>query len=370
MTRKKIAVRAIRLLLALPIVEARARAIDAEEVLWNEHSDKAVCNGMRVFSWFFSSLDRSLGRAAPWLVGLLAAASFAGWLGPWSWWLDLFSHFRVQYVLAALVLAAFALWRRRPVIAAMAVLLLAANGAEIVRVGALASTAAAMAPGALKILSLNLWNRNRDTGRVLDYIRREDADVVILNEVVPHWARALDQLGDRYPYRFDRTDCREFRLCEATILSKRPWRAAGGSAGGVGRLPLAWAAFEVDGKVLTVAGTHMLYGLTSSSARKQRVQIDDLAAFVRAHPGPLVVAGDFNATPWSAVHDRLVGETGLAPVPVGWMPTWPAWPAFFSPLAIPIDHVFHGPGVSVVEVKTGPDVGSDHLPIVARVRVR
>ena len=54
----------------------------------------------------FQGLLEAFGFAA-------AGISLAGFLGTWTWWLEILSHFRVQYALCFLLLAAvFALGRK------------------------------------------------------------------------------------------------------------------------------------------------------------------------------------------------------------------------------------------------------------------
>lgn len=45
------------------------------------------------------------------------------------------------------------------------------------------------------------------------------------------------------------------------------------------------------------------------------------------------------------------------------------WPVGFWPLRIPIDHALHSAGVIVRDVRVGPDVGSDHFPLVVEARL-
>jgi endonuclease/exonuclease/phosphatase (EEP) superfamily protein YafD len=37
--------------------------------------------------------------------------------------------------------------------------------------------------------------------------------------------------------------------------------------------------------------------------------------------------------------------------------------------SIPIDHCFISPSIAVTDVRTGPDVGSDHRPIIVDLRL-
>ena len=82
----------------------------------------------------------------------------------------------------------------------------------------------------------------------------------------------------------------------------------------------------------------------------------------------MIVAGDFNATPWSPHFRDLLATTGLrdAGSGRGWLPTWPTW---LGPAGIPIDHVLVKGPVTVAGLSLGPDVGSDYRPLVADLRV-
>lgn len=81
---------------------------------------------------------------------------------------------------------------------------------------------------------------------------------------------------------------------------------------------------------------------------------------------PIIVAGDFNSTPFGRVHREFAQGSGFT----AWATlfnggTWPArlprW------LAIQIDRVWTTPGVSVHTMSVGPAFRSDHRPIVSRI---
>ncbi len=78
---------------------------------------------------------------------------------------------------------------------------------------------------------------------------------------------------------------------------------------------------------------------------------------------PVLMFGDFNATPWSFYFRKLVRDTSLVPGSAGrgLQPTWPSW---FPPLLIPIDHCFGSQEVRFVSSKVGTHVGSDHYPLL------
>jgi endonuclease/exonuclease/phosphatase (EEP) superfamily protein YafD len=122
---------------------------------------------------------------------------------------------------------------------------------------------------------------------------------------------------------------------------------------------MIWARFTRDGRAFTVAGTH----LDRPPTRRHLRQIASLPAMVASLEAPIVLVGDFNATPWSYALTRVIGETGLAPL-AGLRPTWPAhlgWPQ------LPIDHVLVSGEWRLLSAERGPYAGSDHRPVIARL---
>ncbi len=76
---------------------------------------------------------------------------------------------------------------------------------------------------------------------------------------------------------------------------------------------------------------------------------------------------------WSPYYKSFVRQTGLRNARQGFgiLPTWPSKsslspvPATIAPLlSIPIDHCLISPKIKVVNIRTGPNVDSDHLPVI------
>lgn len=292
----------------------------------------------------------------------VSAAAAAAWLAPLGWPFELFAHFRVQNAVAAGLLGAVLLLLRQPLPAALGALLAAM---QLWPSGSPAHAAAAggCSGREMTIVTANLSYRNRDPRLFIDWLSREPADLVLLQELTPAWAAALEDLPG-YPQRRFILRGDAYGL---GVLSRWP------TAGLVARdlagdgLPSLVGPMDADGTRFILAVVHSRWPLLPELMRLRDRALARLADEVRQQPGPWVVGGDFNATSDSPVFQRLIETSGLrdARPPGAWAPTWSA---DFWPLALRIDHVLASPELCVASSGTGPNIGSDHLPVRVRLQ--
>ena len=76
--------------------------------------------------------------------------------------------------------------------------------------------------------------------------------------------------------------------------------------------------------------------------------------------------GDMNATPWSPVLRHFMEQNGLRDSALGYG-VHPTWFSRWLPLGIPIDQILHSDGITVLDRRVGPDVGSDHFAVTADI---
>lgn len=78
--------------------------------------------------------------------------------------------------------------------------------------------------------------------------------------------------------------------------------------------------------------------------------------------------GDLNFTAWSPIYGELESDTGLisAAPSNGYRPIWSTYPAI---LRVPIDHRLLSEGLKIERIRTSPDIGSDHLPLIVDIAV-
>jgi endonuclease/exonuclease/phosphatase (EEP) superfamily protein YafD len=214
----------------------------------------------------------------------------------------------------------------------------------------------------MKVIALNAWHHNRTPQAMAEWLTGEAADVVLLSEFGPNRIELLHRLSRAYPHR---VGCPDDWGCAMMVLSRRPFTASGSSTGrGFGPLPLAWVRYGEGKDSLTVMAVHVLKPI--DSVLVHNAQLDELVTTLAAAPGHVVVGGDFNDTTWTSSFSGFRSRSGLTQAS-GFLPSFPTGVKGLPQLSI--DHIFASPVVGVVQAGAGPDVGSDHRPIIAALTV-
>lgn len=294
-----------------------------------------------------------------------AAAALGGQAGRWSPRLDVLNHFELVWVIGAILAVALG-WRDRATVV-LAALALAAAALQMTPELLARDKPAQTAEGpALKLVQFNVWFRNRAPAPTAAWLLEQDADIIVLEEAFGGAAPVVKALSARYPYQFSCGDKRH--ACSTLVLSRRP-AIAGGPLSGSG-LVASWASFNGPGGPFIVVGLHSTHPYPPPW---QQVEHDRLVkALARFDQERLILAGDFNSTPWSFGLKRLDRRLQIRRLTHA-EPSWPAQPVtrlHIRPplLLLPIDQVYAGKGWAAVSVKRGPRLGSDHVPIVVTLR--
>lgn len=217
------------------------------------------------------------------------------------------------------------------------------------------------APHQIKLIQFNAWRDNVDLDRAARWIAAQEPDVVVIQEGSPAVAAAMHRHGNW------RAACER---CSVMIFSRVPLEKVRLQRPDGLALPSTVGARlrAPDGGAYTVVGVHYTW---PTNVRKHERQVAGLTKALKPFPSDrLIVAGDFNSTPWSAARRRQDAELGLERRTKALL-TWPArtyerWGLTLGMPILPIDHIYAGAAWRTVEVQRGPELGSDHYPVVAR----
>lgn len=213
-----------------------------------------------------------------------------------------------------------------------------------------------------RLMTSNLLHERVDIDDLQTVLDRHDPDVLVTQELGP---RSAEMLAARYP---------NHELHPSLDFTGRGiatrFDAKFGSIDMPGRDGTS-AVLETDDALVRLAGVHLMNPVNFPwwvAARSRRRQLEGLFRWLDAGDGPVVVAGDFNASPrWPAY--RRVGERLIdlvlehdpeAERTWAWRPGWPR--------LLRIDHVF-GSGVVATDVWVEQIRGTDHAALIVDLEV-
>jgi endonuclease/exonuclease/phosphatase (EEP) superfamily protein YafD len=296
----------------------------------------------------------------------LAAVAAQG--GRWNDRLDLLTHFAPLWLAGGAACLLLTIFMRRAwprVLTTLASVAAAASAGGLMWMDlARLPTALRAEPAAktLKLVEFNAWQRNATPQRVGQWLAQEDPDVVVIAESSPLLEREIAA----------RTGLHMFHGSGVVIATRgKPlsehvaWEARtlpGAST------EFAWVELRGQaGQPFTVVGVHCLWPIPSRSAWGQDRNIAALLATLDRSDA--ILTGDFNSTQWSFRQRVADAAFGIERRDVA-LPTWPARLPMMAGVAFPlpilaIDHVYAGSSWKTVSVKLGPNLGSDHYPLVA-----
>jgi endonuclease/exonuclease/phosphatase (EEP) superfamily protein YafD len=273
--------------------------------------------------------------------------------------IELFSHFRLQYfVVSVLLFLVFALQLRYGYAGALLVTAML-NGYLIIG-WYLPPNTDAGGPEQLKLLHANVLSSNEEHQRLIDLIAAQDPDMIFLQEITDEWVGGLKPLAKDYPFIYTEARSGNFGIA---VYSKIPFD----SVSHVESPPLGYPTITVTATIgkqdVTLITSHPTIPLGKRLYWARNQQLDSVLELVQAADRPLVLLGDFNATVWDPHFKKLAHSAGLANSRHGFgiLPTWPTYMPFAM---IPIDHVLVSENIAVTGMKTTKSIGSDHLPLI------
>ena len=311
-------------------------------------------------------MQHFLGAVTQFAATLLTVAVVLGYGGPIIYELDVLGHFRLHFLLILILLFVLAAALRR-----WSALWRALLGVFVAMAGLspLWETPGTEKEGfALSVMTANVHHENPRTEEMVTALRGADADVLVTNETTKAALSGADPLSEIYPYRVALTT--RGRILRTVIWSKFPMRDGTllledriepNGAIAIVQLP--------DGREVSILGLHLAHAIPGNQA----LQVAALGDITATLPRPLIVMGDFNASPWSYAVRQAEELTGTERVP-GYRVTWQgAYPSPAGPvpsvLGHAIDHILLSPGLRTEAVAVVDIPGADHDAVRAIVRL-
>lgn len=303
---------------------------------------------------------KALIQSAYWLLVVLSCAGLSHLRQPIT---DLLSNFYAHFALIGLALVVIGCWCRLPrtVLVSAAIAIICSG--FIFSYDRVALTENSKAVKTYRIMTFNASEQVKIMEQLKAYLRQEKPDFVILQEITVKDWRSLKELSDIYPAM---SYCDDW-LCGVAFLSKHKWALARAENFGPFQLPMIFTSFGSSLKGLQIYAIHSARPHWKFSTQRQ--QFEHFAKYLAVQKNtPTIVAGDMNSTGSSVLLRDFGAYSGLKPIG-DFLATWPQRLHNIGNLPLPflqldIDHILVRPNFKILRKWRGPDLGSDHRPLL------
>jgi endonuclease/exonuclease/phosphatase (EEP) superfamily protein YafD len=308
------------------------------------------------------------------LAALLAAVTLLPLSGRHQWWIRMWDFPRVQIAILQVVVLVLAIWMEGPL--RWAVVLVTAGGlllhlARIRPFTPLARREMRFAPvrgdgHEVTLLAANVLLENKTPERIVRLIEEVDPDVLLLMETDERWLAALGPTLARYPTVLTAAHVKYYGMAFATRLETEGAELVELTRDGT---PTCFADLRTPGgRLFHFAGLHPQPPVPGVDTEERDAQILYAARFARKTDVPLVVMGDFNDAAWSDTA-RSFKRYGEYLDPRRGRGLFASFHANNVLVRVAIDQLYVTEEVAICDFRLGPRVGSDHFPVIARVRI-
>jgi endonuclease/exonuclease/phosphatase (EEP) superfamily protein YafD len=212
------------------------------------------------------------------------------------------------------------------------------------------------------VISFNVLTSNGEKTAVVDWLTRnlstKGTNVVFLTEVDRAWEEALRPLEKSLPFSY--RSIREDNFGIAVYSSAEIKGVAFDSFPDC-EVPVFAGSLTFKDKEVRLIGAHPVPPSSSDYFELRNECLRDLKESILAQPQLLVLMGDLNTSPWGPNFPKYMND------PFPWLFRRHTWETMGGIVSTSIDHVLYLGDFQVTGAMIGPDLGSDHRPVVVKL---
>ena len=310
-------------------------------------------------------------RAALYLLLLLTMLGFTGRL---FWWADYFAHPRLHLAaltgIAGLLLLLMRQWTSFLFACVGIVFNIVAITSAISESPFIRNTNG-VPPGELSVIQINVNSASPDNLAISRFITASKPDILILTGANKNWIQMLDGLVPILQYQKIANHSGEYG---SAILSRFPLDKVDIGTAGPRSLPVIKVELETEIGRIAVVSVHGDAPTSGNATHARDHYFSQVSAMIQTDGLPTIVAGNFNATPWSSGYEALRLLPNLQPESIKVPPTWPA---ALGPLGLPTNNIMlsipykNQLPIELEQLTAGPMLpGLGHLPLIAHFKIR
>jgi endonuclease/exonuclease/phosphatase (EEP) superfamily protein YafD len=215
----------------------------------------------------------------------------------------------------------------------------------------------------ISLLNANVLLTNKEYPRLLRLIERRKPDILLLLETGAGWAKAVQPLASRYPYRLAEPVPNTYGMI---LMSRLPMEGKISHQLQAG-VPSAHVRLRLPGgQWVDFHGLHPEPPWPGDDSGERDAELVTVGREVRNSGRAAIVMGDLNDVAWSRTSRLFKKVAGMGDPRVG-RGFYPTFNANYPLLRWPLDHLFVSPHFELISIDLLGDIGSDHFPIFFRL---
>lgn len=216
------------------------------------------------------------------------------------------------------------------------------------------------------VLLANVLITNKESGKLLEIIRENNPDLILVMEVNEWWISELQELKQHYRYFMEYPLDNAYGIALYSKLELKEQRIEFFNGDGVPSIHTT--VVMSSGGDIKFHGMHPVPPVPSSkypdNVGEEEVALLKVAKTVATDTMPSIVAGDFNDVSWSKTSRMFESNGNLNNVRLG-RGFYNTYDAKSLILRWPLDHYFVTGEFAVLNLERLPKFGSDHFPMLA-----
>lgn len=286
-----------------------------------------------------------------------------------QWWVfDLFSHFRIQYVLGGFLILPALLWLKKYWVAAVVMVAIIFHSFALWPYLQGSRVMASLdEPEHLTLLFANIYYKSPDFEKIVELLTLEKPDVIVFAELSEKDYLVLKPIIEK-EYPFSHYEEGEGAYDISYFSKNKPENVE------IPQFsendPSILLEYEWNGEIINILGIHPHSPMAAESTKVRDKHLKASLEYASKINGQVVVMGDFNISQFSPKFSKLVRKYGFIDTQLEFG-LQPSWHADNAPIfRIPIDQVLVSEEVEVYDRYVGQPTGSDHLPVIVKVGVQ
>jgi endonuclease/exonuclease/phosphatase (EEP) superfamily protein YafD len=291
------------------------------------------------------------------------------------WWVRVFDFPRLQVAAASAIVLAMLAWRPAQgwsfwaalVLAAAALLVQLAYVLPYTRLWRKETKDAEGGHPTLTLLMANVLMTNRRAGPLLDFVRQQRPDFIVLDEPDAWWEQALQELERDYPHTLKEPRPNTYGML---LYSRLPFVEHERRHIVESEVPSFHVCVQVGGRNVRQHIVHPRppFPREARSTVGRDAELVIVGRLAARGPDPTIVAGDLNDVAWSHT-TRLFQRVSRTLDPRRGRGMFNTFHARWFFMRWPLDHLFHSDHFRLVRLQRGMSFGSDHFPIVVALEL-